>query len=89
MDRRQKKDDDAVILDKGAVPGFRITDLNEFGEMQVSFSQNMKQIEDLTLIDAKALKIELIPDESNIIEDLDDIKFTWDVKEFHPRSMKI
>ena len=63
--------------------------MNEFGELQVSFSQDMKQIEDLTLIDDKALKIELIPDESNIIEDLEDIKFTWDVKEFHPRSMKI
>ena len=40
----------------------------------------MKQIEDLTLIDNKVLKIELIPDETNIFEDPKDLKITWNVK---------
>ena len=56
-------------------PEFRIKELNFVGELHIEFTQKMKLIEDLGLFTDKALKIELIPDESNTFDDPSDLTF--------------
>ena len=70
-------------------PEFKIKELNFVGELQIEFTQNMILIDDLSLFTDKALKIELIPDESNAFDDPSDLKFEWSVVEFKARSIKL
>ena len=49
----------------------------------------MLPISNLTAISDEIILLELIPDQSNIPEDPSDHKFTWTVKSYNERNMKI
>ena len=56
-----------------------LKELSFVGELTVDFSQKMKRVKDMTLINSDALEFELIPDESNTYNDEADLAFTWKV----------
>ena len=55
--------------------------------MKVSFSQEMKLIEDLTSFTEKKISLEILPDESNEQENKSVFDFSWVVTEFQQQSM--
>ena len=57
-------------------------DLTNTGELHVSFSDSLRVVTDLSLIDETVLDLQLNPDESNFFESEDALAFTWTVIEF-------
>ena len=57
--------------------------------MEVTFSQKLLLVRTLSEINDDVFEIKLIPDETNVIEDLNDLKFTWQVTKFTDRTMNI
>jgi len=73
-------------------PTFRIESLSYLGVLEVSFSQKMRVVNDLSLFSDKNLKFELIPHESNQQEAEDsvrDFSFEWRVTAFSERHMTV
>ena len=76
-------------FDSGTAPSFSIKELNTFGEMTISFTDSMKVVNDLSLINDQVLDVRLLPDVLNNSEDPNAFKFTWTITEFKSRYMKL
>ena len=70
-------------------PGFEITGFTFIGAMEVTFSQKLQPVRTLSEINDDVFEINLIPDETNEIEDIQNLKFTWHVTEFTDKTMNI
>lgn len=63
--------------------------MNFLGELKLTFSQNMKSITDISVIDDKVLDIVVEPDASNSDQDPASFLFNWSVTQFTARSLQI
>ena len=61
---------------------FKIESLDIVGLMQVSFSQELKLVEDLSSFTKENISLVILPDESNEQEDSSVFDFSWIVTEF-------
>ena len=55
----------------------------------ISFTETMRGVDDLSLINDQVLLIDYVPDWTNTSEDPNAFKFTWSVTEFEAEYMKI
>ena len=71
------------------MPSFTIKDVNFVGEVLISFTEIMRGVDDLSLINDQVLLIDLVPDWTNTSDDPNAFEFTWSVTEFEAKYMKI
>lgn len=57
--------------------------------MHIVFSQDLQVVTDISLINENVLDIRIIPDESSLVENLDQLEFDWRVTEFKMDFMDI
>ena len=57
--------------------------------MEVTFSQKLVLVENLSQINDEVFELKLIPDETNLIEDVINLQFTWEVTKFTDHTMDI
>ena len=59
------------------------------GELKVTFTQELRSVDNFELIVDDIFSLELLPDESNTAEDLSKLAFTWKVTSLEARSMRL
>ena len=64
-------------------------DIDNLGELVINFTQDMRLVKDLSLIDKDVLSLEVLPDDSNISDKLDAFDLEWTVTEQKERFMKL
>ena len=75
--------------DEGPIPSFTIKDVNSVGEVLISFTEIMRGVDDLSLINDQILLIDIVPDWTNTSDDPNAFEFSWSVTEFEAKYMKI
>lgn len=75
--------------DEGPIPSFTIKDVNSVGEVLISFTEIMRGVDDLSLINDQILLIDIVPDWTNTSDDPNAFEFSWSVTEFDTKYMKI
>ena len=63
--------------------------MNYIGELLVSFDQTMMSPADVAAITNEVLQLDLIPDQSNYLDDPSQHKFSWKVISFANNTMEI
>ena len=82
--------DESNEFDQKSAPSFYLDRVNYMGRLEVSFDQRMERPQNITDISEKeALFLRLAVDESNYVEELSDLAFTWSVESYQETGMII